>query len=72
LSVALKAPAQVHWGVNGWQRVSDVATQDTGLGVHVAEVPAAGLAAGDSIQFTFHWRDAGAWEGQDYEVLVTD
>jgi glucoamylase len=72
LSVALKAPAQVHWGVNGWKDVRDIDTRDTGLGVHVAELPVTGLGAGAIIQFTFRWRDTQAWEGRDYEVSVTD
>jgi len=72
LTVALKAPARVHWGVNGWKAVRDVDTEDTGLGVHVADLPVAGLAAGTTIQFTFLWRDTEAWEGRDYLLLVTD
>jgi glucoamylase len=71
LTVALKAPARVHWGVNGWKEVRDVDTEDTGLGVHVADLPVAGLAAGTTIQFTFLWRDTEAWEGRDYLLLVT-
>jgi glucoamylase len=72
LSVALKAPARVHWGVNGWKQVQDVDTHDTGLGVHVADLPVAGIVAGETIQFTFVWRETKMWEGQDYEILVTD
>jgi len=71
-SVALKAPARVHWGVNGWKETQDIDTRDTGLGVHVADLPVTGLAAGETIQFTFCWLDTESWEGQDYEVLLTD
>lgn len=69
-TVALRAPALVHWGINGWKNVQETAMKDTGLGVWVAELPVAGLKAGDSIQFTFHWRDTDQWEGQDYEVML--
>lgn len=71
-SVALKAPAQVHWGINGWKDVQDVDTRDTGLGVHVADLSIARLGAGTAVQFTFRWRETGSWEGQDYEVLIAD
>ncbi|MDE2184949.1 MAG: glycosyl hydrolase [Alphaproteobacteria bacterium] len=71
LCIALKAPARVHWGINGWKEIQDIDTRDTGLGVHVVDLPVTGLAAGETIQFTFLWLEAEAWEGQDYEVLVT-
>ena len=71
LCLALKDPARIHWGVNGWQKVQDIETRDTGLGVHTADLPIAGLAAGQSIQFTFYWRERNLWEGLDYEVVVT-
>jgi len=72
LSVALKAPVRVHWGVNGWKQVQDVDTHDTGLGLHVVDLPVAELPAENTIQFTFLWHDTQAWEGQDYELLVTN
>jgi hypothetical protein len=44
-------------------------TTDVGLGLHVAELPTEGLAAGCAVVFT--WRDAnGAWRGVDYTVEV--
>ncbi len=71
LSIALTAPATVRWGVDGWQGVQDIDTRDTGLGVHVADLPIGKLEAGGSVQFTFRWAASGAWEGQDYEVVVS-
>jgi glucoamylase len=38
------------------------------LGIHVADLPAAGLPAGASIRFTFYWPDAVKWEGEDFEI----
>jgi glucoamylase len=72
LSIALTAPARVHWGIDGWKEVRDVETRDIGLGLHLADVPVTGLAAGTTIQFTFRWRDTALWAGQDHEVLVTE
>jgi glucoamylase len=71
LSIALKGPACVHWGANGWKNIQDIDTRDTGLGVHVADIRMTGLGAGDTVQFTFRWRDTNAWEGRDYEVRLT-
>ena len=72
LCVALTAPARVHWGINAWNAVADIETRDTGLGVHVADLPVTRLTAGETIQFTFRWRETETWEGVDYEVRVTE
>ena len=68
LTIAVHAPATVHWGVNGWQNVTDIDTRDTGLGVHVAELPITDMAAGTRIQFTFFWRGPQAWDKEGFEV----
>ncbi len=69
-SVVLRAPARVRWGRNGWNDIRESVTCDTGLGVHRVDLPLAGLDAGDTVQFTFHWPDRNCWEGQDYEVRI--
>ena len=71
LTIALRQPARVHWGTDGWQNIDDIDTRDTGLGVHVAELPVTELVAGTRIQFTFFWLDEQAWEAETYEVLLT-
>jgi len=72
LSIALKARARVHWGTNGWKNVGDIETRETGLGVHVADLPVTGLTAGASVQFTFCWLDTESWDGRDYDLQVVD
>jgi glucoamylase len=72
LSIALTAPALVHWGTNGWKDVLDVETRDLGIGVHVTDLPVTSLTAGETVQFTFRWRETDNWVGEDYEILVTD
>jgi len=70
-TIAIRAPACVHWGVNGWQAVRDNDTRDTGLDVYTVELPLAGLNVGETVQFTFYWLDRKRWEGRDYEVKIT-
>jgi glucoamylase len=70
LTIALLGPARVRCGIDGWKEVHDVETRDTGLGVHVADLPFGKLGAGRTVQFTFFWTESQAWEGRDYEVLV--
>jgi glucoamylase len=70
LRVETLAPADVHWGIDGWRQVRDEPTRDTGLGVHVADLPTAGLPDGGRVDFTFRWTASGGWEGRDFRVEV--
>jgi glucoamylase len=70
LRVALMAPATVHWSDDGWKTTSDIATRDTGTGIHVADVPTSDLEAGRSIAFTMYWPLAQHWEGTDFAVTL--
>jgi glucoamylase len=70
LCVYLPAPARVHYGFEGWQRVAELETYDSGLQMHVAELPSATLQPGESVQFTFYWTGSSSWEGRDYETRV--
>jgi glucoamylase len=72
LTIALAAAARVHWGVNGWSNLRDADTADVGLRVHTVDLAIANLAAGDTIQFTFRWRESNVWEGGNYEILVVE
>jgi glucoamylase len=68
LVVALRAPATVHWGVDGWRDVADVETEPAGLGLHTAELPTAAFAAGRVVDLTWRDREAGLWAGTDHRV----
>ena len=70
LRIETRAPAVVHWSTDGWQTVHDIATRDTTLGVYIADVPTAQLAAGASVQFTFFWPEVQRWEGADFAIRV--
>jgi glucoamylase len=68
LRVELLEPAGVHWTTDGWETITETRTRDTGLGIHVADLPTRSLQAGEEVVFTFHWADR--WEGTDYRVQV--
>ena len=70
LRLELPGPARVHWSSNGWATVADIDTRDSGLGVHLVDLPTGELPAGSGIDFTFFWRDGQRWEGRDFRVLV--
>lgn len=70
LRVELPAPAVVHWSPDNWQTIHDDPTRDTGLGMHVADLPTAELAPGAAIVFTLRWTEANRWENTDVLVKV--
>ena len=70
LRIALLGPATVHWSDDVWQSVHDMETTDSGIGIHFADVPARNVKPGTSIFFTFYWKQAQHWEGQDFSVTV--
>jgi hypothetical protein len=47
-----------------------VATSDTGLGLHVAELPTAGMTPGGKLVFTWRRQADGVWREQNFETRV--
>ncbi|MDE2465407.1 MAG: glycosyl hydrolase, partial [Alphaproteobacteria bacterium] len=72
LYIALRSHARVHWGIDGWQKIRDVETSQTGIGLFVVELDTPDLQAGSSIEFTFFWTKDQRWEGHDYSIRVVE
>jgi glucoamylase len=70
LRIVLLLPAVVHWSIDGWKSYQDTKTRDTGLGIHVLDLPTATLPVGGQAVFTFFWPNENRWEGADYSVTV--
>jgi glucoamylase len=70
LRINLLSPALVHWSVDGWKTAHDSETHDTGVGIHILNLPTASMPMGSQIVFTFFWPDENRWEGKDYTVTV--
>ena len=51
LRVEVTEPAMVRWGFDGGPGDRETPTRDTGLGVHVADLPTSSLPSGGSIHF---------------------
>jgi len=60
-----RRPFQLHVGVDGWQHVTDRASQPLPFGLHGVEVE---LGEHASLEFTFFFPDENRWEGRDYQV----
>ncbi|MCX5768971.1 MAG: glucan 1,4-alpha-glucosidase [Candidatus Hydrogenedentes bacterium] len=71
LRIETLAPAIIHWSLDGWSTVQDMSTHDTGLTVHIADLPTQTAADGRQVSFTFYWPDAGHWEGTDFAVRIS-
>lgn len=70
LLVALFEPSTIHWGIDGWRSIQDTPTQDTGLGLHIAELETTTLRVGQRIDLAFQGVRTGEWEGRDHAVAV--
>jgi glucoamylase len=69
LTIALRAPGAIRWGLDGWSDARDQETRPSALGLHLLDIDTPRLRAGRTLQFTF--RTGGNWVGQDFNVLVT-
>ena len=70
LRIVLLLPGRVRWTIDNWRTAHDSDTRDTGLGIHVLDLPTASLPPGAEAVFTFFWPNENRWEGTDYRVAV--
>jgi glucoamylase len=68
--VELPSTASIHWSLDNWRTLHDTPTQDSGLGIHFADLATADLKADDAVVFTIHWTAEDRWEGTDYRLAV--
>ena len=70
LRIETLASTVIHWSPDGWRTAHDTDSLDTGLGVHITDLPTEALPNGARIVFTFHWPEVDRWEGQDFTVRM--
>lgn len=70
LRIVMLSPAVVHWSIDNWKTAHDTNTRDTGLGIHILDLPTASLSSGGEAVFTFYWPNENRWEGTDFRVKV--
>ncbi len=72
LRIEILEPALIHWSNDGWTTTHDTATDDTGIGIQIADLPTGKLEPGREVVFTFYWQRLDTWERKDYSILVSD
>jgi glucoamylase len=62
LRLEVAAPAVIRWSSDGWKTTQEVKTRDSGLGMHVADLPTQRLPDGADVEFRV--------AGQDFHITV--
>ncbi len=70
LRIEVLSPSMVRWTSDGWRTFQDVNTRDTGIGMHLAELPAKDLPLGAILEFTFYWTNTDTWENVNYSLNI--
>ncbi|MEP7216054.1 MAG: glucan 1,4-alpha-glucosidase [Anaerolineaceae bacterium] len=70
LRIETLASATVVWTFDNWTTQASTESRDTGLGVHVADLPTETLDMGRAVEFTFRWHETDTWEGMNFSVIV--
>jgi glucoamylase len=68
--LALREPAVVRHGFDGWREVVEAPTTPNGLGVHVLAIDTSRLVHGQRLDFTFRYMPGDRWVNVDYRVEV--
>lgn len=68
LRIELPCACIVVWSQDNWRTQTHAETEDTGLGVHMANIDCAGRSG--EVVFTWRERDTQSWVGADYRVEI--
>ena len=63
-----RTPFTLHFGVDGWQGVREVAATPLGLGMYGVRMSAEQLGGARKLAFTRFYLDTAQWEGADHTV----
>ena len=66
----MHAIATIHWSGDGWKTIVDQDTDHSCLNQFYTDLPTSKMKAGDTVTFTFLWKDSATWEGMDYSVRI--
>ena len=72
LRVETLAPATMRWTADDWRTAHDTRTEDSGVGMHFADLRTRKLRDGSVIVFTFLflWTESQEWQNANFQVKV--
>ena len=72
LRLIVAAQANVTWTADGWTTTRNAGTMEINtLNLGYVDLPTKDCAEGAVIEFTFFWKNAAYWEGQNYFVSIS-
>ncbi|MGH7903858.1 MAG: glycoside hydrolase family 15 protein [Candidatus Dormibacteraceae bacterium] len=71
VTIQLDKPGVVRWSADGWESSADAECHDTGLGLHVAELPTRIMRPGAVMNWTARYAD-GTDAGRNYELTCRE
>ena len=69
LRIELMSDAEINWTDDNWQSTYRTQTQDTGIGIFVADINASNKKS-RIIEFTFFWKESKYWENKNFSVTL--
>ena len=70
LRIQTNAAATIRWTNDFWTTAHDDLTTATGFGLHYLDVQPERIATDRPVTFTFLWRDADRWEGENFITQI--
>lgn len=70
LRIEVIAPATIHWFEDQNKQEGELATEDTGLGLHRADLPTEHLPVGCKVKFTINWTDVTRKKSPSFQVVL--
>ncbi len=70
LRVEVPAAAHIRWSADDWRTGQQIETWDTGLGIHVADLPTSGFSAGASLTFSLDWSADDRAKREDVTISI--
>ena len=66
MKIQLPEAVTIRWSADEWATYKETSTVDTGLDLHVAELPTQIMRPGAVMSWTIHYPDR--WEGRNYTL----
>jgi glucoamylase len=70
LRIETLTPASIRWTKDNWNKIENIETTDSGLGIYYADLNTADIKDGGEIIFTFFWIGNKRWEGKNFHVRL--